>query len=290
MKCTLLDVFSDQPLRGNGLAVFETSGTLSTREMLEYTREVRQFESIFFTQTSQQGRVDARVFTMEEELEFAGHPLLGLAAHLHAQYGTRDTHQWQIALPNMSVSVASFRKAHHYHAVMQQDAPDFIGQIPAHLYKQVMNSLSLRHDARADFPIEVISTGLPYLIVPVIKDLQHAHIISNSFESLLNRVGARFVYVLDILTLEGRTWDNQGQVEDIATGSAAGPAAAYLHRHGLLDQTNSLEIQQGRFMHRPCKMTVQVDTKNGRIGNIRVGGDVCEVADITFRNDHSKTS
>ena len=88
------------------------------------------------------------------------------------------------------------------------------------------------HDLR-DLPLQVVSTGLPYLIVPVTPvGLTHAR-VSRGLEEWLSRLGAKFVCLLDTDAREGRTWDNAGDVEDIATGSAAGPAAAYLLQHRL---------------------------------------------------------
>ena len=73
--------------------------------------------------------------------------------------------------------------------------------------------------------MQVVSTGLPYLIVPVLAEhLATANITSRGFEALLAESGAKFVYVLDPTAPEGRTWDNAGRVEDVATGSAAGPS------------------------------------------------------------------
>ena len=104
-------------------------------------------------------------------------------------------------------------------------------QGPAHLEEAVPSDLAERYrralglDAMAmhpDLPIQVVSTGLPYLIVPVRPaGLSIARIENSDFEALLAESGAKFVYVLDPAAPEGRTWDNAGRVEDIATGSAA---------------------------------------------------------------------
>lgn len=291
MKCTLLDVFSRTPFGGNGLAVFEPETPLTSDQMLAYTRELRQFESIFFTRSEQPNHVSARIFTMEEELDFAGHPLLGLAAHLHSERGTRVTENWQISLNSGRVSVSTdvcdysgqTPEAHlkpsdhnapstYFHATMHQGAPTYIKQLPGSAQQEVLEALNLRTDNLADLPMEVISTGLPYLIVPLTHGLAQARITHPQFESLLSKHGAQFVYVLDIEKNEGRTWDNLGQVEDIATGSAAGPAAAYLWKHHRVDQSNRLSIAQGRFMHRPSTIEIQLDIAENSIRDILVGG------------------
>jgi trans-2,3-dihydro-3-hydroxyanthranilate isomerase len=76
----------------------------------------------------------------------------------------------------------------------------------------------------------------------------------NDLESLLARFDARFAYLLEPDTPEGRTWDNLGEAEDVATGSAAGPCAAYLHRHGRIPPTRTITLQQGRYAGRPGEL------------------------------------
>lgn len=92
-------------------------------------------------------------------------------------------------------------------------------------------ALGLGGDDLHGLPMQVVSTGLPYLIVPVSTGLDRARIVAGDFEERLASVGAKFVF--DPEQREGRTWDNAGAIEDVATGSAAGPAAAFLVAHGL---------------------------------------------------------
>jgi len=90
---------------------------------------------------------------------------------------------------------------------------------------------------------------------------------------LLGTLGAKFVLVLDAAARELRTWDNLGKVEDVATGSAAGPTAAYLFRLGLADPRHPIEIAQGRFAGRPSRLTVS----QGGQGQLLVSGEVWPV-------------
>jgi len=123
-------------------------------------------------------------------------------------------------------------------------------------------------------PMQVVSAGLPYLIVPVSRGLDRARIAAGDFEERLASVGAKFVYVFDPGTREGRSWDNAGAVEDVATGSAAGPAAAFLAAHGLAAPDETIVISQGRFLGRPSVIVVTPD----RRGDLWVGGPVAPVA------------
>ena len=74
-------------------------------------------------------------------------------------------------------------------------------------------------------------------------------------------MGAKFAYVFDPDKREGRSWDNAGAVEDVATGSAAGPAAAFLAAHGLAAKEETVVISQGRFLGRPSMITVTPDSR-----------------------------
>ena len=121
--------------------------------------------------------------------------------------------------------------------------------------------------------MQVVSTGLPYLIVPVQTGLDRARISCPGFEGLLEACGAKFVYVLDPDRPEGRTWDNAGRVEDVATGSAAGPrrlpaAPPHPSRRG------AALVHQGRFTGRPSTIEVRPATD----GRLWVGGPVAPVA------------
>ena len=83
-------------------------------------------------------------------------------------------------------------------------------------------------------------------------------------------------------SFEGRAWDNEGNAKYIATGSAAGPSAAYLYKHNLVQGNYSFEILQGRFLGRPSQIGVRVKAKNNEICNVHVSGQVCKIANIEF--------
>jgi trans-2,3-dihydro-3-hydroxyanthranilate isomerase len=126
--------------------------------------------------------------------------------------------------------------------------------------------------------MQMVSTGLPYLLIILKNDLEKAQIIHPDFEGLLAQLGAKFVYVFHLPTMEGRTWDNMGSVEDIATGSAAGPLGAYLVKYGQAQTGTQIILHQGSFVGRPSQITVQVTGTSHRITSVRVSGDVAMVA------------
>ena len=274
-----VDVFTRAPFSGNGLIVFPEGDGLSAAQMQRVTQEMRQFESIFLVATEDAHEVVARVFTVEEELDFAGHPVLGAACVLHerlAGAGARET--WRIRLNRSVAPVTTERHEGWYSATMEQGVPSF-GEIASpELRAEYAAALSLTADELDEaLPLQMVSTGLPYLLVPLRRGLERARIAHPAFEALLGRIGAKFVYVFDPHTRDGRTWDNAGLVEDVATGSAAGPTAAYLVRYGLAQPETEIVLAQGRFVGRPSQITARVAGAAEAITGVSVGGDVCMV-------------
>ncbi|EGR4265685.1 PhzF family phenazine biosynthesis protein [Vibrio cholerae] len=282
MKCKLVDVFTRKKLSGNGLTIFYDYKFLNKDEMLSLTQEMRQFESIFVCASDNNESHRAKIFTIEEELDFAGHPIIGLAAHLHDESGKKDQQEWTIELNNKLVKVKTKKTDTYYHASMNQGNAEFIYTLNNEDVKEIILSLNLSIENLSIYPMEVVSTGLPYLIVPITSGIEKAKISIMDFEILLAKFGAKFVYVFDLTTFEGRTWDNGGLIEDIATGSAAGPTAAYLTKHKLAPYDSTIIISQGRFLGRASEIQAYVETKENTVPSIWVSGDVVKVANIEF--------
>ena len=269
-----VDVFADAPFSGNGLTVFPDAGALSPETMQRVTQEMRQFESIFLIPKGD--RIAARIFTEQEELDFAGHPVLGAAAVLFEAEGRKEeSGNVVLHLNSGPLPVRVEAVNGHYRVEMDQGEAHFLGEADATTLARIIEALSLKaNDLRVDLPAAIVSTGLPYLILPVTPEgLAQARIRVSDFEAHLSAAGAKFVYVLDPAAREGRTWSNDSAVEDIATGSAAGPAAAYLRRYGSVSETQ-FEITQGRFVGRPSRLAVRFDPA----GRVHVGGGVIPIA------------
>ncbi|TEW52354.1 PhzF family phenazine biosynthesis protein [Psychromonas algicola] len=281
MKCKLVDVFANRPLSGNGLTVFYDHNIMDDQKMLSLTQEMRQFESIFVSVN--ESSIRARIFTVEEELDFAGHPIIGLAAHLHDESGSDAVKEWEIELNKTSIIVKTKKTKSYFHASMGQGVPSFIRTLLDDETAQVLQALNLTSkNVSSDYLLEVISTGLPYLIVPIVNGIENTKITTANFEALLATFSAKFVYVFDIINFEGRTWDNAGAVEDVATGSAAGPTAAYLTKYALASFNKPITISQGRFVGRPSQIEAYVEAENDVVSNVWISGDVVKVADINF--------
>ena len=277
MRFQLADVFTTTPYRGNSLTVFPDAGDLTTTQMAQITGEMRQFESIFLNPTELQHHWQVHIFDLFEELNFAGHPVIGAAAVLHHLHGGDEIHgRWTMELASGALTVETERRGPAvFHAVLPEMAAHFLGE-PADISRaQVASWFSLLiGDLDTRLPLEVVSTGLRYLIVPVRNGaLARARISHGELDVALAAVGAEYAYLLDAEAGEGRHWNNDGVVEDAATGSAAGCVAAYLHTHGLLREGHANELGQGRFINRPSRITISARSVDGDI-LVRVGGEV----------------
>jgi trans-2,3-dihydro-3-hydroxyanthranilate isomerase len=271
-----VDVFAERPFAGNGLVVVFGGIALSADQLLSVTGEMRQFESIFLDIDADRVVITARIFTAEEELPFAGHPVIGAAAAVHERVaGVGAERSWVFRIAGREVEVTSRRTANYYAAEMNQGRAAFSAPVTGSTATSFLGALNLDRSDLRPLPMQVVSTGLAYLIVPVASDgLANARIVADDFEARLATIGAKFAYIFDPESREGRTWDNSGAVEDIATGSAAGPAVAYLLEHRLAEPNEEILLHQGRFVDRASTMSVTVRAN----GQLWVGGPVAPVA------------
>ena len=273
---TLADVFGTGPYSGNSLAVFHDTEGLDPGQRQTITQELRHFESVFLHAKEDRTRYRAYIHTLEEELDFAGHPLIGAAAVLHARLATPDERSsWTFDLNRKSVSIVTERRDEGWWGERDQGRPEFVGAVALSRHAELLAALNCcEDDLYENLPLEIVSVGLPYLIVPLRRGLKTARIVRSDFGALLGTVGAQFVYVFDVGASEGRTWDNDGIVEDVATGSAAGPVGAYLTRHAYLEPDRTLTLYQGRFAGRPSELLVRTAGSPEDIQSVSVGGSV----------------
>ncbi|MGW6980531.1 PhzF family phenazine biosynthesis protein [Streptomyces sp. NPDC054932] len=286
MRYHHVDVFTDRPYSGNSLAVFPEADALSGSQMRAVTGELRHFESVFLMRDGASGRGRrARVFDLAGELDFAGHPLIGAAAVLHALHGAADHETWTLRLPTRAVEVATDRRGPgRYAGLLDQGAPAFLGR-PGPQDLAALAALFALDPADLDplLPPEVVSTGLRYLVLPVRGDALARARVTRPLDAPLARLGAEFAYLLDAGAMEGRHWNNDGVLEDVATGSGAGCVAAYLRSHGRIGAGERIVLRQGRFTGRTGEMTISADGHGRDIGPVRVGGGVALVAEGRLR-------
>lgn len=275
-----VDVFSSQVLSGNGLTVIFHEEDMEAQYMQRIAQEFKQFETIFLRLTGEK-RFRARIFTVEEELDFAGHPILGAVSTIHEKlYSEEKSITVTFELNTKTLQSESIKTNDYFQATMNQGVPEFLGIVKEEWNYNLLQALNLIPDNLYHaLPMEVVSTGLPYLIVPLASGLEQAKISVSNFETQLSKMNAKFVYVLDVDNMEGRTWDNLGAVEDVATGSAAGPVGAYLYKWNICKTTEDIILNQGSFVGRPSKIKVLA---NQSTGEIKVVGDVKIIAEGTL--------
>jgi trans-2,3-dihydro-3-hydroxyanthranilate isomerase len=277
MQFQLVDVFTSTPYSGNSLSVFPDAGGLSTGQMAQITGELRQFESVFLNLAGPQHHWQAHIFDLFEELDFAGHPMIGAACVLHHLHGGDKVRgSWTLELTSGALTIETERRGQGgFHAVLPDMEAHFLGQPSDVSRAQVASWFTLSiGDLDTRLPVEVVSTGLRYLIVPVRNGaLTRAGISHRELDVALAEIGAQYAYLVDADAKEGRHWNNDGVVEDAATGSAAGCVAAYLHRHGQLGDDEDAELRQGRFIGRPSRISISARSADGGV-RVRVGGEV----------------
>lgn len=274
-----VDVFTNKPLSGNGLTIFTEAENFSKGTMQRLTQEMRQFESIFLKKISD-NKMRAFVFTCEEELDFAGHPVLGAAATLHDLLRSNDQKAaWIFVLNKKEVSVTTERNNRVYNTRMNQGKAEFGKVLDEIETKIILDYINLeKDDLYPGCSPMVVSTGLPYLLIPLQKNAVKARIKVPDLENFLRSFGAKFTGTLEIPSQNIRTWDNAGIVEDIATGSLAGPAGAYLVKYGFKESNKIIQLNQGVNLGRPSQLFVEVKMESNIITDVYVGGSVCKVS------------
>ena len=276
-----VDVFSRVPFGGNSLPVFPDSADLTAEQMLRITQEMRHFEAIFLQLTDQPGTVRARIFDLFEELPFAGHPIIGAAAVLHEQSGAGEAQSWRFQLSSKTVEVRTEVAAGGYSGWLNQGAPEFLGTIDDG--DRIAGAFNLApDDLAADLPMEVVSTGLRYLIVPVRPGALARARITQDITGLLHGANAQFAVLFDESAVEVRHWNNDGIIEDVATGSAAGTIGAYRLRHAMISGGETFILRQGQFAGRPSELRVRPEGGANHVETVHVGGDVSFVGHGTI--------
>jgi trans-2,3-dihydro-3-hydroxyanthranilate isomerase len=278
-----LDVFTSRPLEGNSLAVFSDGRGLSDDEMQALAREMNLSETTFIlpreSSIERERGVRVRIFTVQEELPFAGHPTLGTAFHLR---GSTGAHEVLLGL-NVGKVPVSFeeRKGQPVFGEMTQIDPTF-GE--RHDREAVARASGLRDgDIDPSLPIQTISTGVPFTVVPLrgLDIMRDLHVDMKSSTEYLERSGGKFFYFVTRETedpaarLHARMIFYNG--EDPATGSAAGCAAAWMVAHGVAQPEERVLIEQGIEMKRPSRIFVRASRRDDRVVNVRVGGNVVQV-------------
>jgi len=277
------DVFSSRPLEGNSLAVFLDGRGLTDAEMQSIAKEMNLSETTFIlprdAATERERGVRVRIFTVQEELPFAGHPTLGTAFALRGQNGAKE-----VALElNVGKVPVRFEDKDTQPAFgeMTQMNPTFGMQ---HDRNAVAKALGLRaEDFDSSLPIETVSTGVPFTVTPLksLAVIQNLQIDLNRAAEYLAKSEGKFFYFVSRETVDPEARLHARMLfyngEDPATGSAAGCSAAWMVAHGVAKGDEQVLIEQGVEMKRPSRIFVRASLTDNRVVNVRVGGHSVEI-------------
>jgi trans-2,3-dihydro-3-hydroxyanthranilate isomerase len=287
----IVDVFAETKYAGNQLAVFTNAGHLKTEEMQRLAKEINFSETTFVLSPEPQANgYDVRIFTPTQELPFAGHPTLGTAFVLQ-----QALIQQPIAQINLNLKVGQIPVTLTYQDQtpdilwMQQNPPIFGERLTAESIAPVLGLAADEIDSR--FPIQIVSTGIPFILVPLktLAALQCIKVNVDRLFALVETLAAKEIFVF---CPETRHPANQfsarmfahclGIPEDPATGSANGCFAAYLSHHRYLgSNVVDARVEQGYEIDRPSLLLIKTQLIGESIA-VQVGGKVVMVAQGEF--------
>lgn len=289
-----LDVFTNKKFSGNPLAVFPEANGISEIEMQSIANEMNLSETVFVLKSDKALR-RLRIFTPRQELPLAGHPVVGtwnLLAHLkitpQIENGFIDIKQ-EVKIGILPV-VIEFRQGNPVFVTMTQGDFQASQTITNEIeISKLADGLGLSRSELVpdeNLPVQVVSTGIKALIVPVksLAALGRCQIYSSLLSECYLKYGAVGVYAF---TFE--TFDDDSSVhtrffapddnipEDPATGSAAGSFSGYLIHHGAIG-TNKFIIEQGDFMKRPSRIFAEISGSRENVKKVQIGGNSIIVA------------
>jgi len=287
----IVDVFAERKYAGNPLAVFTQGGHLSTQQMQQIAKEINFSETTFILSSEpKQGGYDVRIFTPAKELPFAGHPTLGTAFVLQQMLIRQPVEQivLNLAVGQIGVTIA-YHDGQPSVLWMRQNPPVFGEMLSVEAIAPVLNLDRSDFDQR--FPIQEVSTGVPFIIVPLksLNALQRIRVNTDQLFTLVEHLQAKEIFVF---CPEVRHAGNQfsarmfapllGIAEDPATGSANGCFAAYLVQHRYFGTSAiDVRVEQGYEMGRPSLLLLKAEAMSDQI-SVSVGGLVVMVAKGEF--------
>jgi trans-2,3-dihydro-3-hydroxyanthranilate isomerase len=304
-----LDVFTDTAFAGNPLAVFPEAEGITDEQMMKIAREMNLSETVFVLPAKPKVNSEdpdvlrrLRIFTPAREIPFAGHPVVGTwnclaregVVPLPQDGNGLTTIHHEVGIGVLPVDI-EFRDGHPEKVVMTQGKFQILNELDespeqAELARALGRA---REDLDESLPIQVISTGLTCLAVPIrsLADLRDCRVNGSLLAEIYTRRGATGCLVFSRETLEvgasrahARFFAPADNIaEDPATGSACGALGGYLIHHGALelepkDGTYEFVIEQGDFINRPSRIHLEVTGGPGEVQQVRVGGSSVVVA------------
>jgi len=275
-RYVVCDVFTDRPLAGNQLAVFTDARAIPDALLRPLAREMNFSESVFVYPPERGGHVRIRIFTPGVELPFAGHPVLGAAFVLAGP----------LQLPTIVLETG----AGLVPVTLERDGPRIVfGRMTQPLptvapHPDPSALLAALGVTRSELPVEVYTNGPRHAYVMLAAEAQVGRLAPDF--TALARLGDT---TTNCFAGAGRRWKTRafapthGIPEDPATGSAAGPLACHLARHGRIAFGDEIEIHQGAEVRRPSTLYARAEGSRERIEKVEVGGTAVVVARGEFR-------
>jgi trans-2,3-dihydro-3-hydroxyanthranilate isomerase len=279
LRYVVADVFTDTPLEGNGVAVFTDARELPEERLQPLARELNLSETVFVYPAEQGGHAKIRIFTPATEVKFAGHPTLGTA---YVLAGPLQLEEIRLETGVGMIPVRLEREgARIVFGWMTQVVPTVTAYEPA---DALLAALGVESSL---LPVELYDNGLPHVYVTVRNEDEVAALKPDL--RALSELPA--VLGVNCFAGQGTSWKTRmfapagGVPEDPATGSAAGPLACHVVRHGLVEPGAELTISQGREIKRPSTLYARVQGTPDKIEKVEVGGSAVVVARGEFRLD-----
>ena len=276
-RYVVCDVFTERPLTGNALAVFTDARGLDAAQMQALARELKLSESVFVLPAEDGGHARIRIFTPAVEIPFAGHPTLGTAFVLAAPLQLGEI---KLETGSGIVPVRLERDGERIvFGRMEQPLPS-VEPYPGEA--ELLEALGI---ARSELPVELYDNGMRHVFVALSSEREVAALRPDV--AVLSRLPA--VLGVNCFAGSGTRWKTRmfapagGVPEDPATGSAAGPLAVHLARHGAISFGDEIEISQGSELERPSTLYARADGTRERLERVEVGGSAVVVARGEFR-------
>ena len=292
----LVDVFTSLKYGGNQLAVFvDFNNEVSTENMLKIARELNFSEITFIKENHNDEIFNVRIFTPEYEVPFAGHPSLG-TAFIISKYilpKPKESIILNLKHSNISIDLSSINDVDKSDFIMEQAEPEFI---TTYKHIEIANGLGIQLNVLdTQKPIEEISTGLPYIIIPVIS-LEKINQVKLDSKKVIEFLTLKNKYKTNSLTglttslffVTDETFDksnsfnarmfcleNGNLIEDAATGSANGCFLAYLLKNK--STKISAIVEQGFQMGRKSYIHLDGKIENNKY-SLKVGGQVVDIS------------
>lgn len=277
LRYVIVDVFTDVPLAGNQLAVFTDGRDVDDATMQALALEFGFAETVFVLPPEADGHVRMRIFTPESELLFAGHPMLGTAFAIGAALQLGEI-KLETGMGTIPVLLQRDESGRLVFGRMRQPVPTVEdADSPAPL----LDALGLE---RSVVPIEMYDNGVTHVFVGLESEDAVAALTPDP-----RALGSSGVAGVNCFAGSGTRWKTRmfapgvGVDEDAATGSAAGPLACHLARHGLIEWGSEIEISQGAEIGRPSTLYARAEGSDGLIHAVEVGGSAVVVARGQFR-------